>query len=391
MSGAATGADAMGGVRWSGSHPWAGTEQGRDGAGPLLDSIRIGVYTIPTDTPESDGTFAWEETTLVIVEPRAAGVTGLGYSYTSEVAGSLIADVLAPLLIGRDAFDIARHWSNLVGAVRNIGRQGIAATAISALDNGLWDLKARLLDLSLIDLLGRAREAIPAYGSGGFCTYDDARLTDQLGGWAAAGFHAVKMKIGRDGAADPHRVDVARAAIGDGVGLFVDANGAYDRVRALVAGEWLAERRVTWFEEPVSSDDLPGLRLVRESVPADVAAGEYGYDLQYFERMCAAAAVDCLQVDVTRCGGITGWLRAATIADAHGLEVSAHCAPYLAVAPAAATPNMRHLEWFHDHVRIEQQLFCELPGLEGGDLPVPDGPGNGLRLDEGRAERFRVA
>jgi L-alanine-DL-glutamate epimerase-like enolase superfamily enzyme len=177
--------------------------------------------------------------------------------------------------------------------------------------------------------------------------------------------------------------------LGDDVELFVDANGAYDAGRARRVGRRLEELGVTWFEEPVSSDDLAGLAALRDALDCDVTAGEYGYDLAYFQRM--APAVDCLQVDVTRCGGYTEWFRAAAVAAAHGVDVSAHCAPYLAAPAAAATPRLRHLEWFHDHVRITRELVTGYIEPVAGALPPVDGPGHGLRLREGRAEAYRVA
>ena len=161
----------------------------------------------------------------------------------------------------------------------------------------------------MVDLLGRSRDAVTAYGSGGFCSYDDRRLADQLGGWAGDGFTAVKMKIGREPSRDRRRVDVAREAIGPDVELFVDANGAYDRVHALATAAWLAERGVVWFEEPVSSDDVAGLRVLRDRAPAGmaIAAGEYGWDQFSFRRLLDAGSVDVLQADATRCLGTTGF------------------------------------------------------------------------------------
>src|SRR6202035_4293652 len=141
--------------------------------------------------------------------------------------------------------------------------------------------------------------------------------------------------------------------IGPDAELFVDANGGYTRKQAVRMALAMADQDVTWFEEPVSSDDLDGLREVRDQVTPDVTAGEYGYDLVYFARMVDAGPVDCLQIDVTRCGGITEWLRAAAVAAARGLQVSGHCAPNLHAHVAAAAQNFRHLEDFHDHVRIE--------------------------------------
>ncbi|HEY3522846.1 MAG TPA: enolase C-terminal domain-like protein [Candidatus Limnocylindrales bacterium] len=361
------------------------------GPGPAIDRLAVSAYTIPTDAPESDGTYAWDRTTIVIVEPEAAGVRGLGYSYADVTAARLIADTLAERVVGLDAFDVSAAWSAMVGAVRNIGRPGIAATAISAVDNALWDLKARILGVSLADLLGRDRDAIPGYGSGGFCSYSDERLARQLGGWAEQGFRFVKMKVGREPSADPHRVDVARAAIGDDVGLFVDANGAFDRNRALAFAEVFAERGITWFEEPVSSDDVDGLRLLRDRSPAGIAiaAGEYGWDQFRFRRLLEAGAVDVLQADATRCLGTTGFLMAAALCEAHDVPLSAHCAPSLHVPLTCAARPAVHLEWFHDHVRIEHLLFEGAPEPRDGLLaPDLDRPGLGLELRRADAEPY---
>jgi L-alanine-DL-glutamate epimerase-like enolase superfamily enzyme len=149
---------------------------------------------------------------------------------------------------------------------------------------------------------------------------------------------------------------------------------------------------VAWFEEPVSSDDLAGLREVRDAVEPDVAAGEYGWDLPYFQRMCAAGAVDCLQADVSRCGGITEWVRVAAVAASTNVDVSGHCAPYLHLDAALATANLRHLEWFHDHVRIESMLLDGVSTVDGGELrPDLTVPGHGLTFKAPDAQRYRIA
>ncbi len=263
-------------------------------------------------------------------------------------------------------------WDAMVHQARNATRAGAVGYAISAVDVALWDLKARLLGTSLADLLGRAHEQVPVYGSGGFTSYDDDRLTEQLRGWVVdQQIPRVKIKIGRPGGVhhqrDVERMMLARNAIGPEAELFVDANGAYTAKQALrtIEDAQRAGADVTWFEEPVSSDDLDGLRLVRERTASDVAAGEYGTDVGYFQRMCAAQAVDCLQADATRCGGYTEWLRAAAVAASFRLDVSAHCAPNLHAPVAAAVPNLRHVEWFHDHVRIEEHAAARRPRPPG--------------------------
>jgi L-alanine-DL-glutamate epimerase-like enolase superfamily enzyme len=356
-----------------------------------LDELRVSEYSIPTDLPESDGTYAWNSTWIVLVEAAAGGQTGIGYSYTDHSAASLIRGRLASVIEGCDAMAVSAPWTAMVASVRNAGRPGIASTAISAVDVALWDLKARLLDVPLATLLDRARDSVPIYGSGGFTSYTDKQLADQLGRWAEHGIRSVKMKIGREPDRDVERVRVARDAIGGNTELFVDANGAYTRKQALWFAEAFAGFDVRWFEEPVSSDDLDGLRLLRDRAPGgmDIAAGEYGYDLPYFERMLEAGAVDCLQADVTRCGGYTGFLRVAALCDARSIDLSAHCAPSVSLPACLAAWHLRHLEYFHDHVRIERMLFDGSPEPRNGALePDLSRAGLGLELKRADAERF---
>jgi L-alanine-DL-glutamate epimerase-like enolase superfamily enzyme len=356
----------------------------------------VSVYTVPTDAPEADGTLAWDTTTVVIVEVSAADATGTGWTYGPAAVGDFLSEYLAPLVEGRSALDVPAAHEAMCRAVRNAGRPGIAAGAISALDIALWDLKARLLELPLVRLLGACRERVPVYGSGGFTTYHDTHLAAQLNGWVH-GQHIPRVKIkiggsrGRESVRDLARVRAARQVIGDEAELYVDANGAYTRKQAVRMGLALAEYGVGWFEEPVSSDDLTGLRLVRDALVCDVTAGQYGYDLPYFARMLTSGAVDCLQIDATRCGGPTEFLRAAALAQAHGLDVSAHCAPHVHAALAAAIPNLRHIEWFHDHVRIEDMFFDGALDPTGGTVSPTAGIGHGLTLRAEEIAEFRVA
>jgi len=356
-----------------------------------VESIHVSAYRIPTDAPESDGTLEWSSTTLVLVEARAGATRGLGMTYADKSTATLVHDRLAQLVKGRDAMDVAGSWHAMVGSIRNLGRPGIASMAIAAVDNALWDLKARILDVPLVALLGAARERVPVYGSGGFTSYSIDRLRDQLRGWVDAGIGRVKMKIGRDPNADRLRVSLAREAVGAATELYVDANGAYSRKEALRFADAFAALDVLWFEEPVVSDDLEGLRLIRDRAPAsmDVAAGEYGYDTIYFRRMCAAGAVDVLQADATRCAGITGFMQAAAVADAFLLPLSSHCAPSMHLHPCCAAPRVRHLEYFHDHARIERMLFDGVVEPEDGALtPARDRPGFGLEFKRADARRY---
>jgi L-alanine-DL-glutamate epimerase-like enolase superfamily enzyme len=360
-------------------------------AGVPIESVEVSAFHVPTDFPESDGTLEWQRTTLVLVRVSAGGKQGLGYTYADCATADLIHDSLAEEVKGQEAMSVAACWLRMVRRVRNLGRQGICAMAISAVDSALWDLKARLLATPLVTLLGQVRTGVPIYGSGGFTSYSNGQLAAQLGGWAEQGFRAVKMKIGRDPMADRERVRIAREAIGPTISLYVDANGAYSRKQALLQAELFKQFDVSWFEEPVSADDLEGLRLIRDRAPAmmEIAAGEYGYDAGYFRRMLEAGAVDVLQADASRCCGITGFMQAAALCQAHNLQLSAHTAPALHTPACCAAIPVRNLEFFHDHVRIERMLFDGLPSPVNGELrPDLSAPGNGLVLKAADARRY---
>ena len=329
-----------------------------------------------------------------MVHAHAGHCTGLGYTYADLATGKLIESKLAGVVRGLDAAAPRHAWLEMVKSIRNLGRPGICSMAISAVDVALWDLNARLLDTPLCGLLGGAHEAVPVYGSGGFTNYSDERLQEQLACWVSEGIPRVKIKVGSSPSRDPRRVGLAREAIGAESELFVDANGAYERKQALaLAHQFRQEGGVSWFEEPVSSDDLAGLRLLRDRGPTGmaIAAGEYGYDGPYFERMLAAESVDVLQADVTRCGGVTGMLAAAAICEARNVPFSCHCAPAIHTHVAAAVTNLLHIEYFHDHARIERMLFDGLPRLHDGALwPDHSRPGMGLEFRRQDAQVYAV-
>ena len=361
-----------------------------------IEALESRCYVVPTDRPEGDGTLTWDETTVVVVHARAGGRTGLGWTYGAFAGHVLVGEKLQSTVQGLSAMDVGAANEAMLRACRNLGRPGVAAGAISAVDVALWDLKAKLLGIPLGALLGTYRADVPIYGSGGFTTYDDPTTEAQCREWVDhLGARSVKIKVGESWGGQPerdlHRVALVRRAVGGAVEVMVDANGGYSRKQAVRIGRrMLDEHGVVWLEEPVSSDDLEGLREVRDQVGVDVAAGEYGYDVPYFGRMINAGAVDCLQADATRCGGYTGWLRAAALAGAHSLEISAHCGPNVHAWVAAAVPNLRHVEYFHDHARLDRLLFDGLPEVRDGALQLDGGgPGHGAVLKENDAARFR--
>ncbi|GAA1953187.1 enolase C-terminal domain-like protein [Nocardioides panacihumi] len=361
----------------------------------VVEGLRVTACTFSTDGPEADGTVSWDSTTVVIVEAQSSGCVGTGWTFAPAAVENIVIGLLEPVVQGRDALaPVAAHTAMRV-ASRNAGTAGLVGMAISAVDIALWDLCARLHYVPVTRLLGGPLSEVEVYGSGGFTTYDQERLDEQVSNWLGFGVRAVKIKIGESWGhrvgRDLDRVRQVRELVGGDVEVFTDANGGYDVGQARRVGSELDELGVTWFEEPVSSDDLDGLAVVRSAVRADVVAGEYADGPSYVERM-VRRSVDCLQIDVTRCGGYTGWLRCAAVAHARGVEVSGHCAPYLTLPVAPATPGLRHLEYFHDHVRIARTLFDGAPVPVAGRLAPRQLPGHGLTLrrsvvDEHRASR----
>ena len=362
---------------------------------PTVTRVEASAHRFPTDAPESDGTKEWDGTTLVLVRVHAGDAVGIGYTYTGAPAATLVVEDLAPVVLGSDPMRPTAVWVAMQEQVRNLGKPGLVATAISALDIALWDLYANLLGIPLCDAIGAIHDSVPVYGSGGFTSYDDRQLSDQLSGWVEAGIPRVKIKVGRRPEEDLHRLEVARSAIGDSVELYVDANGAFSAKQALGWARRYRDFGVRWFEEPVSSDDLDGLRLVREHGPGgmDVAAGEYGYHLPYFQHMLDAGGVDCLQADVTRALGVSGVLRVAGLCDARSMDLSLHCAPQISAHVGTAIWHLRHLEYFHDHVRIESMVFdgALAPGTDGALRPDRSAVGLGVAARPDVLDAHQVA
>jgi L-alanine-DL-glutamate epimerase-like enolase superfamily enzyme len=352
-----------------------------------VSRVDVAAYTVPLEEEESDGTLAWDSSTCVVVHVHAGDHVGLGYTYGPTAVAELIESKLAAAVEGCDELAPQAAWAAMQRALRNAGRPGVGAMAVSAVDVALWDLKAKSLGVALADLLGRFHEAVPVYGSGGFTSYSDERLRTQLAAWVEDfEIPRVKMKVGRDPERDPQRLAAAREAIGADTELLVDANGAFTRKEALHWAERYAEFGVTYLEEPVSSEDREGLRFLRDRGPAGlaIAAGEYEWDLPQLAEL--SGCVDILQADVTRCGGVTNMLRADALCKARALPFSAHCAPAISAHVCAAMECVEHIEYFHDHVRVEKLLFDgTLDPSEGALRPDSDRPGLGLTLNHERA------
>lgn len=367
-----------------------GTKQSLETA---ITSAQISAFTIATDQPESDGTAKWDSTTILIVELSAHGVTGLGYSYCNLASAYVAKELIEKHVFHADAFDIPSLHSALDRQVRNWGRPGLVSNAISAIDTALWDLKARVLGQPLVKLLGQVRESIHAYGSGGFTSYTEKELIHQLTNWASEGFSCVKMKIGRQPDEDVARVAAVQKALKGRAQLYVDANGAYDRQQALHKSHEFGDLGVSWFEEPVTSDDRIGLHFMVERAPAvmKIAAGEYIYVLDDARLMIDAHAVDVLQTDVTRCGGISNFLKIGDLCEISHYPYSAHTAPSIHATLCCSILPAMNVEYFHDHVRIEHMIFDGAAMAVNGMLkPDLSRSGLGLEIKRADAEKYQV-
>jgi L-alanine-DL-glutamate epimerase-like enolase superfamily enzyme len=358
-----------------------------------IEEVSVSAYIVPTDSPESDGTLTWDKTTMVLVEVRVGEITGLGYTYADLGTALFVRNTLSQLITGHDPMNIPSLWSEMFCHARNLGQTGMASMGISAVDNALWDLKAKLLDVSLVCLLGQVRAEAPIYGSGGFTSYSDKQLEEQFGNWVEQGIPRVKMKVGREPDLDLKRVASARRTIGNRAELFVDANSAYDRKTASYYIQRFAEEfDVRWMEQPLPPEDRSGMRFLRERAPAhvDIADGEYGYDLPYFRVMIESGAVDVVMADATRCCGISGFLKVAALCESWSMPLSSHCAPLLHLHPGCAVLPFRHAEYFHDHVRIERMFFEGFPEPVNGSLkPDRSRPGLGIAFRRADAEPYR--
>lgn len=358
-----------------------------------IEQIQVSAYAIPTATTEADGTLQWNSTTLVLTEITAAEKKGIGYTYANRAAADIIHHTLRPYLLGQNALNVTGLTERLIHQIRNDGNYGIAAMAVSAVDNALWDLKAKIFSVPLCCLLGQVRDKMLLYGSGGFTNYTDTQLATQFSSWAEQGIKYLKMKVGTEPEKDVTRVKGARTVIGDTIALFTDANGAYTVKQALEKAGEFSEFNVTWFEEPVRSDNLEGLHFIQQRAPArmNIAAGEYGYNLPYFQEMLQRRSVDILQADATRAGGITAFLKAGILAEAYQVPFSSHCAPALHLHPSLALPSFFIAEYFYDHVRIESMLFdgVTLPG-DGYLCPDPSRPGLGIEFKHKDAAKYKL-
>lgn len=347
---------------------------------------------------DPDG-FVFQDATVPALKPGARGrsqlfvhvrtdegVEGLGQCAGLTATRSLIEDALADVLLGAHPFHIEKLWHDLFWKVRGYGRKGLAFQAISALDIALWDLKAKALGLPLYQLLGPYTESVPVYASGGWTNFSLEELIEEQVGYAARGFKAIKLKVGKDfgqsEGEDLARLAAVREAVGEEVEIYVDANNGYTAKQAIRMAGRFEEYNIGWFEEPVLADDIPGLAAVAAATMTPVATGEHEYTKFGFRDLLMANAADIVQPDVGRVGGVTEWLKIAHMAHAFNRPVAPHAFQLVHLHLACATPNLKVVEYLGTYEESDRIWYRDCPQPEDGLLaPFPDRPGLGLELD----------
>jgi L-alanine-DL-glutamate epimerase-like enolase superfamily enzyme len=330
---------------------------------------------------------------LVVYLDTDAGHRGLGFAYTLGGGGRAIKviadDDLAPLVRGEDPLDHERLGAKVYWRTQSIGRRGLVAQAYSAVDLALWDLKGKVAGLPLYKLLGGARESAPVYASDtGWLWMSPEEILEASQPYLDQGMMGIKVKVGSPNPeTDAERLARIREGLGEDVWLAVDANQRYDYGTALSMGHFFEEEiGADWFEEPISCEDLEGHARLADRLEIALAVGEtlFGYD--EFERYVARGAVDVMQPDITRLGGLTAFLKVATLAEACHRPVAPHLLPEVAVHLACGLPQVRMVEympWLFP-------AFAELPAVIDGRLVPPKRPGLGLEIHGEAVEKYRV-
>lgn len=351
-----------------------------------IEHVQVDHFRIPLPVVLSDSTHG-EMSHFGLITVRienTVGQQGLGYTYcVGDIGGdairSLIDRELAPLLLGTDASEIENFWNRMWWHLHFVGRGGIAAFAMAAVDIALWDLRARIDDKPLWRFLGGEDPNVRAYAGGIDLQFTLQELETQTRGFLKDGFRAIKMKVGRDDLGeDVERVAAMRGWLGPDIVLMADANMRWSVEQAIAAARALQPCDLTWLEEPIIPDDVEGhARIAREGgIP--IATGENLHTVYEFERMIAHGSIAFPEPDVANIGGITPWLKVARAAHEMKLPVTTHGVHDLQVHLLAAVPNASYLEV---HGFGLDRFMMESLVIEDGMARAPDRVGHGVQLD----------
>lgn len=306
-----------------------------------------------------------------------------------------IVENLKNLLVGKDPVNTEKLWGDMSRYARNYGHDGIASCAISAVDIGLWDLKAKILDLPLYKLLGAHTESVPIYGSEGCTNSTEKELLDEMAAYVDEGMSRVKIKVGKDFGRserqDIERIAAVRKALGDDIAIYVDATNGYYRKQAVYMAREFEQHQVGWLEEPIMPEDLKGMAEITHCSDIPIAAGANAYTKQRFRDLMEWTGVDIVQPDIARVGGVTEWLKVAHMAEAFNLPVTPNEMQLVHLHVACAIPNLKVLEYMKTDLEVDKLWYTEIPEQKNGYLsPFSNKPGLGLQLDHYSISQWRV-
>ncbi|MCL2035126.1 MAG: mandelate racemase/muconate lactonizing enzyme family protein [Oscillospiraceae bacterium] len=354
-----------------------------------ISDVQVHLAVHPVADGVADATRRVETIGFLVVRLTTdQGLEGIGVTY-HEVGGEAVSDLItrnmAPGLIGRSPFETEKIWCEMCAYLRGVGRKGLMFCALSAIDNALWDLKGKILGLPLYRLLGGAERMVPVYASGGWTSYDDGKLLEEVSSMLSKGYTHIKIKVGVDGGKNPQRdlqrVRKVREMIGDQIVLMLDANNCWDAATAVKFADAVKECDILFLEEPVFADDIPGLRRYRRSSCIPLATGEHEYTKYGARDLVLAEAADIIQMDAARVGGYTEMLKIAAITQAWNLRFAPHAMEHLHMHLVSAYSHMPFLERLMLYEEVTGKLYKNAPVPVNGYLEIPEKPGFGLELD----------
>jgi len=361
-----------------------------------ITGIETRLYRIPPAVQIEDSIQRishWE--CIVSTVTTDAGFTGTGFAYTLGIGGTAVRELvdtyLTPFILGHDPMEVERIWTRCWWEVHALGSAGMTRFALAAIDIALWDILAKHAGVPLYRLLGGSRDRIAAYGSGINMHLDGEPLLDQMRGFLARGYRAVKMKVGRDDPEkDVQRVASVRRVIGPSVRLMLDANQKWTAAEAIRRVTLLRPFDPFWLEEPLLADDRAGHVHVRQATGVPIAVGETLYTRYEFADYMRAGAVDVVQADIPRVGGFTEWMKIARLAESFNLPVAPHFMMELSVHALCAVPNGLILEDLQGGSLTDLGLLAEPIRVENGEMVPPARPGHGIVFDPAALSRYEV-
>lgn len=352
---------------------------------------KVDVHLVSAQAPSglADSTRKVETVGMTVIRVTTdQGLEGFGVTY-HEVGGpairALVTRDMAPRLMDRDPFDTDVIWREFFGIFRGVGRKGLMFCALSAVDIALWDLKGKILGMPIHRLLGGGRQRVPVYASGGWTSYDDDQLVDEMKDMVRQGYRMVKIKVGVDGGTNPSRdvmrVRKVREALGPDIGLMIDANNVWDAATAIQFANRVREYNPMLLEEPVFADDIPGLARFKRGTDIPLATGEHEYTKYGVRDLVLANAADIIQVDGARAGGYTEMMKCAAIAEAWNVKFAPHAMEHLHLPLGSAIGVVPFLERLRLFEGITHSVYLNAQVPTDGYLDVMEAPGHGLRLN----------